>query len=150
MFHQYAPHFYTHQDVGGDLAYPGYMDADYDGVDEYVDKNWLDDLLGRADEFKTANNVPVGCNEYGVVRWVPGGAAFMRDLMDLFEQRGINYALWEWACSHEPYTSEVNAFNFRFGPDPGNSIDVDSSELITVIRSHWSRNTYRPSNLNFE
>jgi hypothetical protein len=126
------------------------MDVDYDGVDEYIDKSWLDALLGKTDEYKSTYNVQVGCNEYGIVRWVPGAAAFMRDLMDLFEQRGINYALWDWECSYEPYTSEVNAFNFRFGPDPSNSNDVDSSELINVIRSHWSLNTYRPSNLSFD
>ncbi len=70
--------------------------------------------------------------------------------MDLFEQRGINYALWDWSPSYEIYTSEVNAFNFRFGPDPNNTTDVNSSELITVIRNYWSQNTHRPSNVNFE
>ena len=74
----------------------------------------------------------------------------MDNLMDLFEQRGINYALWDWSPSYEIYTSEVNAFNFRFGPDPNNTTDVNSSELITVIRNYWSQNTHRPSNVNFE
>ena len=150
MIHQYIPHLYTHQDVGEGLTYPGFIDADYDGIAEYVDKNWLDSLLGAVDDFMSANNVPVGCNEYGLVRWAPGGSVFMDDLMDLFEQRGINYALWEWSPSYEIYTSEVNAFNFRFGPDPNNTTDVDSSELLTVIRNYWSQNTHRPSNVNFE
>ncbi len=152
MFHQYAPHVYTHQEPGGTLTYPGYFDADYDGESEYVDKTWLDSLLGAVDNFKFTYgaDIPVGCNEYGVVRWVPGGAQFMDDLMDLFEQRGINYALWIWDPSYEPFIWEVNAFNFRFGPDPNNITDVSSSSLIEVIKKYWSKNTYRPSNVNFD
>jgi hypothetical protein len=148
MFHQYAPHNYTHQETDGVITYPGFMDADYDGIDEYVDKTWLDNLLGAVEEFMTANNgsVVVGCNEYGVVRWVPGGDLFMDDLMDLFEQRGLNYALWDWGSSYQIYTDEVNAFNFRFGPDPGNTSDLQTSALIEVIKKYWALNTHRPSN----
>jgi Cellulase (glycosyl hydrolase family 5) len=152
MFHQYDPHKYTHQEEGGPLTYPGFMDTDYDGVTEYVDKSWLDNLLGALEEFISSNggNVVAGCNEYGVVRWVPGAAVFMDDLMDLFEQRGINYALWDWGPSYEIYTDEVNAFNFRFGPDPDNTRDLQSSQLIEVIKKYWSLNTYRPSNVTFK
>ena len=149
MFHQYAPHVYTHQWIDDYLTYPGYFDADFDGEIEYVDKTWLNELLGAVDYFKANYNVMAGCNEYGLVRWAPGAAVFMDDLMDLFEQRGINYALWTWEVSYEIYTLEVNAFNFRFGPDPFNTSDVDSSELITVIKNYWSLNTHRPSNTNF-
>jgi hypothetical protein len=38
--------------------------------------------------------VPVSVNEFGVMRWVPNAADFMRDEMELFEQRGMNHALW--------------------------------------------------------
>jgi len=61
--------------------------------------------------------------------------------MDLFEQRGMNHALWLWETSWPPIQDEIDAFNFRHGPDPDNHTDVASSDLIAVIEEHWGRNT---------
>ncbi|HIP96605.1 MAG TPA: hypothetical protein EYH32_05245, partial [Anaerolineae bacterium] len=144
--HQYAPHLYTHQwwDTQ-DCAYPGTCDVDWDGDAEPFDRAWLDDLLSTVDDFKAAHGVPVAANEFGVMRWEPGAAQFMDDQMDLFEGRGMNHALWLWETSWEPYAQEVDAFNFRHGPDPHNHADVESSELMDVIVAHWGRNATRPS-----
>ncbi len=146
-FHQYAPHQYTHQEWGEDmLTYPGEFDADWDGIDDAFDETWLCAFLSIVDDFKAGHDVPVAVNEYGVVRWVPGAARFMDDQMSLFEAKGLNYALWVWEVSWEPFAQEVSAFNFRFGPDPENRVDLASSDLIDVIRVYWSLNTIRPSN----
>ncbi|MCP5054648.1 MAG: glycoside hydrolase family 5 protein [bacterium] len=153
MFHQYDPHPYTHQGWNSSIGYPGNMDADYDGKDEYVDRNWLNNLLGTVDSYMTSQvggTLVVGCNEFGVTRWAPGAGAYMDDLMDLFEQRGINYAIWEWSPSYDFFARRVDDFNFRFGPNRSNLTDVDSSDLVNVIKKYWSLNTYRPSNVNFE
>jgi hypothetical protein len=146
MIHQYQPHVYTHQEPDGKNSYPGTFDADYDGQKEYVDKNWLEELMKIVDGFKSTHGFPVACNEYGVVRWVKGGDVFMDDQMSLFEERDMNYALWVWDPSWEPLTSENNAFNFRFGSTPNNLSDLNTSPLIKVIKKYWSRNTVRPSN----
>ena len=143
--HQYAPHVYTHQEPPAENTYPGLFDTDWDGVDDTFDRVWLDDLLSTVDDFKASHHAPVAVNEFGVVRWVPGAAAFMDEQMDLFEQRGMNHALWEWQTSWAPFAEEVNAFNFRFGPDPDNASDLASSELIEAIAEHWQRNVIRPS-----
>jgi hypothetical protein len=79
-----------------------------------------------------------------MVRWEPGAAQFMDDQIALFEQRGMNYALWVWETSWESYAEEVDAFNFRHGPEPGNHADVESSDLMDVIVEYWGRNTVRP------
>ena len=70
----------------------------------------------------------------------------MRDQMDLFEQRGLNSALWEWQPSWKPL-GEIDTFNFRHGPDPGNHTDVAGSDLIEVIKEFWARNSIRPSTM---
>jgi hypothetical protein len=145
MFHQYAPVIYTHQEPSQNRSYPGEYDVDWDGRKDQFNRSWLDNLLKAVDDYASAHNVPSAVNEFGVCRWVLGGADYMRDLMSLFEERGINHALWVWDPSWEPYTSEVNAFNFRFGPNPNNHTNVSSSELMDVIRSYWSKNTLRPS-----
>ena len=148
MVHQYAPIQYTHQWWDSlDCTYPGTCDVDWDGDDEQFDRAWLDDLLSTIDTFTATHNVPVAVNEFGVMRWEPGAADFMDDQMDLFEQRGLNHALWVWDPAWEPWAEEVDAFNFRHGPDPQNHTDVESSDLMDVIISCWGRNTVRPSSM---
>jgi hypothetical protein len=85
-------------------------------------------------------------NEFGIVRWVAGAAAFMDDQMSLFEARGLNHALWGFGPSWPPY-QENDAFNFLHGPDPDHHADVETSDLTEVIRAYWSRNALRPSNV---
>jgi len=150
LVHQYEPFVYTHQDAGGKKKYPGSFDADYDGEKEYIDKNWLKNLLTIVADFKLNHDVPVSCNEFGVVRWVKGGAVFMDDSMNLFEARNMNYALWVWDPDYKPLTEENNAFNFRFGANPVNIGDIPDNALLKVIKKYWEKNTARPSNTVFE
>ena len=145
IVHQYAPHQYTHQwweDL--EFTYPGMLDTDWDGEDNSFDRAWLNDLLATVDDFAATHNAPVAVNEFGLVRWVPGAAEFMDDQMDLFEQRGMNHALWVWDPLWEPWAEEVDGFNFRHGPNPDNHTDVES-DLMDVIVAYWGRNTIRPS-----
>jgi len=143
--HQYEPMAYTHQ-VPPDLVnrYPGFFDTDWDGTTELFDRSWLEGLLTTVDEFIAVHHSPVAVNEFGVMRWEPGAASFLDDEMSLFEERGLNYALWLWEVSWEPYANEVDAFNFRHGPDPSNHRDVATSALIEAITGHWQQNKIRP------
>ncbi|RME79507.1 MAG: hypothetical protein D6784_00620 [Chloroflexi bacterium] len=144
VVHQYEPQdSYTHQESPVN-TYPGQFDADEDGQVDQVDRQWLDDLLSTVDEFMAAHHVPMAVDEFGVMRWQPGAAQFMDDQMALFEQRGLNYALWEWSTSWPPFAGEVHAFNFRLGPDPDNRRDTPNA-LQDVIVKYWARNAIRPS-----
>ena len=145
MVHPYEPHDYTHQESPAENTYPGEFDLDWDGSPDVFDRQWLDGRLSIIDDFEQEHGVPVAVNEFGVERWVPGAAEFMADQMDLFEQRGMNHALWAWDPAWEPWTKNVNGFNFRFGPDPENAADMDN-ELLAVISGFWAHNTVRPSN----
>jgi hypothetical protein len=143
--HQYAPVCYTHQWKRLKIGYPGVHDVDWDGRKDEFDKEWIDDLLGIIDEYVEGNSVPVAITEFGLIRWEPGADRFMDDQMALLEKQGINHALWVWDPSWEPWTEEVDAFNFRHGPDKRNHREVASSDLISIIRKYWERNTLRPS-----
>ena len=102
-------------------------------------------LLGMLQTFQeTHSQMAIVINEFGGTRWNPNLAQFMDDQMSLFEERGLNYAFWEWPSSWEPFVSDVNAFNFLFGPDPDNNQPVETSELIEVVRKYWGLNTARP------
>ncbi len=149
VVHQYEPQDqYTHQEPQGKNTYPGRFDLDWDDVPDQFNKQWLDEYLSLVDDFQVEHGVRVAVNEFGVQRWVPGGAAFMDDLMDLFEVRGMNHALGVWDPMWEPFAEEVDDFNFRHGANAGHHADVESSELMDVIVEHWARNAMRPSNFN--
>ncbi len=145
MVHQYEPQDqYTHQELPANNGYPDEFDTDWDDEPDTFDRDWLDKSLSDIDDFKQEHGVPVSVNEFGVIRWVPNAADFMRDEMELFEQRGMNHALWTWDPEWEPWTQEVNEFNFRFGPDPKNATAVEN-DLQDVITDFWARNRIRPS-----
>lgn len=150
MVHQYEPQDnYTHQNPPLTNSYPGQFDIDGDGVDDQFNSAWLNNLLSTMDTFAITHRVQIAVNEFGLIRWEPGAARYMDDLISLFEQRGVNHALWEWQTSWAPFAAEVHEFNFRFGPDPNNRTEVKSSALINVIKKYWGRNSIRPSNTTF-
>jgi len=148
-FHQYDPYLYTHQEPDARYTYPGQVDTDWDGHADAFDRSWLEDFLSVVGDFAEEHEVVVGVNEYGAVRWGTGAADFMHDEMTLFEEYGLNYALWVWDPDWPPWNEEVNFLNFRFGPNPKNATDVDN-ELQSVITDFWARNTLRPSNFEEE
>ncbi len=145
IVHQYEPQDqYTQQEPPAENGYPGEMDLNWDGTPDPFNRDWLDEFLSPIDAFKSEHGAPVAVNEFGVRRWVPGADAFMADQMELFEQRGLNHALWVWDPAWEPF-AQNDEFNFRHGPDPQNHSDVASNDLMKAIVEFWGRNTMRPS-----
>jgi len=146
--HQYEPQSqYTHQEWPALNTYPGEFDLDWDGEPDPFDRSWLEGYLSSIDDFQQEHLVSVAVNEFGVVRWVPDAADFVRDEMGIFEELGINYALWVWNPAWAPWTESATEFNFRFGPEPGNTSPVENP-LQSVILDFWERNTIRPSNFS--
>jgi cysteinyl-tRNA synthetase len=147
--HQYAPTPYNFSQPGDEhLSYPGSFDLDWDGQADDFDRGWLETYLNTIDDFMQDHGVPVAINEFGVRRYVNDAAAFLDDEIDILESLGVNWALWQWEVSWEPYASHINAWNFRFGADPESTEEVESSELMSVIESYWSRNQLRPSSFS--
>ena len=147
--HQYAPEAYTHQQKPRRYKYPGRFDTDGDGSPERFDRAWMDILLETVDDFKRRHGVPAAVTEFGAMRWAPHAAAFLHDEMALFEQRGMNHAIWLWETSWQPYNRLEDAFNFRHGPSRRRHREGLGGELQDVIGSYWRRNRVRPSNVDF-
>ncbi|MBI9049747.1 MAG: cellulase family glycosylhydrolase [Anaerolineaceae bacterium] len=147
-FHQYAPHMYTHQEPPFlTHTYPGKFDADYDGQKDIVDQDWLADYLSIVTDLSDQHGIVMAVNEYGVVRWEPGAVEFMVDEMSIFEELGLNYALWVWDPDWPPWNEGVNGFNFRYGENPSNTEETPN-EFQDVIVEFWARNEVRPSDFN--
>lgn len=145
---QYAPHAYTHQDSDAGLTYPGTFDTHYDGVIEDFDLEWLREHMQIVADFEADTGRQVTVEEFGVQRWAPNAAEYLDDLIGLFEEQGLNYSIWEWASFWEEYSDSVNAFNWRFGPDPENATEV-VNDLQGVLESYWALNWLRPSNVEW-
>jgi len=110
--HQYSPHEYTHQEpLELTRTYPGTFDVNDDGYLETFDHLWLENLLSIAVNFQTSHHVILAVNEFGLERWEPGGADYMRDEMALFDKSGWNYAAWQWHASWLPLAEGDNGFN---------------------------------------
>jgi hypothetical protein len=152
-FHQYQPMDYTHQepDEEGNLpnTYPGEMDLDWDGEPDTLDAGWLESLLLPVDEFQGMHDLPVAVNEYGVQRFEPGAAEYIDDLTAIFEDRGINYALWAWTSSQALAYGQMQEFEYRLGPDMENLTEEVPNDLLDVITGYWALNTLRPSGVRF-
>jgi hypothetical protein len=139
--HQYAPFQYTHQAQGRRTCpYPGKCDVYGDGHRRRFDGAWLERLLAPAAEFRATHGVPVAIGEYGVHRWAPGAAAYLRDEMDRFERLGVNYALWMWYPEWPPLREIDSAFNFRLGANPASRREVASSPAWKALRGFWDKN----------
>lgn len=80
--HFYQPAVYTHQAEG---TYPGTIKG------KYWDKEALRRELMPVVEFQKQYNVPIFIGEFSVVRWADGGAKYLKDCIDLFEEYG-----WDW------------------------------------------------------
>ncbi|MEO1645682.1 MAG: cellulase family glycosylhydrolase [Chloroflexota bacterium] len=142
--HLYDPFLYTHQDPQEAVFFPGEVDADYDGNLDYVDEAWVEASFAILDAWQQEHNMPVAVNEYGVVRWVPGGDRFIHAQMEALEGRGINHALWAWNPSWQPFDSVVDAFDYWHGSDANHHSEVQSTPLTNIIIENWSRNDFRP------
>jgi len=147
LVHQYEPQTeYTHQESRHPKhGYPDRFDLDWDGKKDDFDQEWLDNYFGIIDQYQQKWNVPLAVNEYGIVRWIPGGENFLDDQLALFEARGLNHAIWMWDPAWQPWTEEVNAMNYRFGQDPKIQEDTLPNPLMDLLQDFWSRNEIRPS-----
>ena len=90
----YSPHFYKPDDYTTQSVrqyrlnwrYPGFIQ----GV--YWDKEQLRNAMREIIEFQKMHGVKIYVGEFSVVPWAPGGAQYLRDCIELFEEYG-----WDWS-----------------------------------------------------
>jgi len=143
--HQYQPHQYTHQGISGlnntDLAkaylamqqkWPGQFSDTGGGM---WDKDRLYKELASMIEFQKKNNVRIYISEFGVVRWSPGSADYVRDNLDIFEEFG-----WDW--TFHAY-KENPIWDPEYEPVFGQNIKVkETTPVGTVLKSYFKKNSF--------
>jgi len=134
-FHQYEPQDYTHQSQDDRIVYPG--------------RGAITSIMAYVDRFREKNGSPaVVANEFGIHRYAPSAATFMKDQIAAFEARSINYAYWDFVSRYPTQQSDNDDFDIMHGSNPNNHRSVKNS-LLNVVRTSFSRNRVRPSNVDF-
>ena len=101
--HMYVPGSYTHQRFRTDgkmISYPGTIDR------KQYDREELRRALEPAIRFQQKYGAILYAGEYSVLRWAPGGARYLADLTELFDQLKWHttyhaFREWEgWSLEH--------------------------------------------------
>lgn len=88
-FHMYVPHEFTHQNVSNQvepITYPGLING------KKWDKEALRKVLQPVIDWQRDYNVHIYVGEFSAIRWAPGAADYLRDVIDLLEENK-----WDWA-----------------------------------------------------
>jgi hypothetical protein len=153
-FHMYEPYAYTNPRNKGAYVYPGRIPIGESGTDEQAivwNRDSLDRFLQPVLQWQQRNRIPssrVFAGEFGVVRTHGGAAAYLRDLIDVFESHGWHWAFYgfredEWpAMDYELGTGRVpaawwEAEQRQVLPDP--KAIYRPNELWTVLTTALSR-----------
>lgn len=87
--HMYEPGEFTHQGIYNTttgVVYPGMINK------KMYDKEALKVVLKPVRDFQLAYNVHIYAGEFSAVRWAPGGAQYLSDVIEIFEEYG-----WDWS-----------------------------------------------------
>lgn len=105
--HMYAPGEYTHQGVS-DLSYvKTFYSSRYDYRDAGWDRARLAQSMAAVRRFERQYGARIQVGEFSVAVWAPGGAAYLDDLVSIFEEYGWDWTYhafreWEgWSLEHE-------------------------------------------------
>jgi hypothetical protein len=107
---------------------------------EYWDKEKLREKLKYVIEFQQKTKCRIMIGEFGVVRWAPGREKWMKDVLELFEEYG-----WDWAFHS---LNSWNGWNPTFGPNDPETGEADGyldTETFQWLKAGWARNNLNKS-----
>ncbi len=141
-FHFYYPHSYTHQGLytyKGDKfehkPYPGTLQMFESSTPMYWDKGAIEDSMKPAIEFQKKYGVKIFVGEFGVIRWAPGAAKWLSDVIDIFEKHHFS---WTYHCY-----GYWNGWNPTFPADAPESAVADGgvvTDRMKVLTRAWMKN----------
>ncbi|QYR23759.1 cellulase family glycosylhydrolase [Paenibacillus sp. sptzw28] len=144
-FHMYGPHNYTHQGLSTFNKAPVTTDwpdkTVYSGSAE--NKNWLIKELQPVIDFQNKYHVPIYVGEFSTIRWAPGAAEYIRDLVEIFEQHG-----WSW--SYHAY-KEWHGWDVEYNDVMTSDANRESAKATEptdrelILKAYFNRNVFLPS-----
>lgn len=124
-FHFYSPGEYTHNQVSSvhsatNWRYPGVING------LWWDKEQMREKFRPYIEFQKKHGVRMFIGEFSVVAWAPGGAQYLQDCVDLFEEYGWDWtyhAFREWSGWSVEHAGKSRKDNRRVG-------DTDRKQVL--------------------
>lgn len=128
--HMYHPLRYTHQGVGGSWnrkTWPGVF------YGKKWDKTVMRNYLAPVREFQQKYGARIVMSEFGVIRWAPNGADYLRDLLDIAEEYG-----WDW-CYHA--YREWSGWSAEHSDDRSKETPDLNNPRLKVLLERFRKNT---------
>jgi endoglucanase len=129
--HYYGPHSYSHQEPGADVHYPGEVPG-YGGTTEALNREAIRRAFEPVVRFQEDHTVPVLAGEFGVMRWAPDSLEYLRDQLDLFEERGWSWAYW--------VLRSWNAMDIEGSADHEDKARYPDAPQLQLFKSYFGRN----------
>ena len=141
-FHFYYPHSYTHQGLytykGTEFEgkpYPGRLKMFESSAPAYWNKAALEDSMKGAIEFQKKHGVKIFVGEFSVIRWAPGAARWLSDVIEIFEKHHFS---WTYHCY-----GYWNGWNPTFSADAPESAVADGgveTDRMKLLTKAWTKN----------
>jgi endoglucanase len=134
--HMYHPNVYTFQNLGSvtesPMSYPGTFDGTY-----WNSSQMLVDLA-PATAFQAQYQTSIYVGEFSALRWAPGGANYLGDLVNNFDNLG-----WDWTyhAFREWEGWDVEMEDDTTNPDAAPITATSPTDRESVLRSAYSTNT---------
>lgn len=141
-FHFYYPHSYTHQGLytykGAEFEgkpYPGMLRLFESSTPTSWDKAALEATMKNAISFQKKYGVKIFVGEFSVIRWAPGAARWLSDVIDIFEKHHFS---WTYHCY-----GTWNGWNPTFPADAPQSALTDGgveTDRMKLLIKAWAKN----------
>ncbi len=125
--HFYAPGQLTHQLRPNQRPFQGYPDDAKGWNKEYLRRE-----LAKAREFQLKTGARIYVGEFSCIRWAPGAADYIRDLIDLFEEYG-----WDW--TYHAFR-EWDGWSVEHSDDPDVKNTVPTTRRKEVLLEAFRKN----------
>lgn len=140
--HMYRPESYTHCRVGWKPekinahklpVYPGTLDGCR------FDKEQLRRILQPVRNFQQRHGAIIYVGEFSVLRWMPGGAQYLDDLISIFEE-------YNWMWSYHAFR-EYHGWSVEHSDDPAIQEPVFETMRKSVLLKYLHQNKDNPKTL---
>ena len=131
--HMYAPGDYTHQGVNDTSYTKQFYAKKYDYRNAGWDRARLAESMKAVRKFEKQYGAKIQVGEFSVVIWAPGGAAYLNDLVSIFEEYK-----WDWTY-HAFREWDGWSLEHEGRPDAMWKAQKPTDRLQTMLK-YWQRN----------